>query len=109
MILRCTASGNVKVAIYTDNNGVPGTLIAAVNDSTAVTAGLNEIAFPSTALTKYVNYWLAVKSDSACIFFREHAAYGQKVFNATYSADFPTTAPATGDKMPGFNVLSGWR
>jgi hypothetical protein len=109
MILRCTASGNVKVAIYTDNNGVPGTLIAAVNESTPVNAGLNEITFPSTALTKYVNYWLAVKSDSSCIAYRAHAAYGQKQFTASYSADFPATAPTGTDKMPGFNVLSGWR
>jgi hypothetical protein len=109
MIVRCTTSGNVKVAIYTDNNGVPGTLLNAVNTSTPVNAGLNEITFPSTAVNKFTSYWLALKSDTACVLLKQHFAYNERVYTASFTSDFPTSAGSTSRTQYGFNVLSGWR
>ncbi|MCJ7653998.1 MAG: hypothetical protein MUO97_01650, partial [Dehalococcoidia bacterium] len=37
--LMCFGSGNVKVAIYSDCNGEPGTLLNKVDTSTAVVSG----------------------------------------------------------------------
>jgi hypothetical protein len=107
--VRCMADGNVKVAIYADAGGVPGALLNAVNTSTPVTVGLNEIPFPSTPVVKYTNYWLTIKSDTECVLFNTHYAYHQYFDTQTYATSFPATATTSVLTFVGFNMITGWR
>jgi hypothetical protein len=61
--VKANASGNVKLAIYADNSGEPGSLIVSTG-SNAVVAGWNTISITSTALSKDTYYWVAVKLDA---------------------------------------------
>jgi hypothetical protein len=54
----------VKVAVYADNAGSPGTLLNAVNTSITEVSGWNSIDFPSTTITSGTNYWLAANSSA---------------------------------------------
>ncbi|MCJ7653997.1 MAG: hypothetical protein MUO97_01645 [Dehalococcoidia bacterium] len=65
--LMCFDSGNVKVAIYSDCNGEPGTLLNKVDTSTAVVSGWNTITFPATNVTADTAYWLAFNSDATIV------------------------------------------
>ena len=56
-------AGNVKLAVYADNNGSPGALLGAVNNGQAVSVGWNTLSFPETPVTKDSIYWLAQISD----------------------------------------------
>ncbi len=61
--IRCASSGQVKLAIYADNNGEPGRLINAIASNTPVSAGWNDIVFPPTSITSGKTYWLAYCSN----------------------------------------------
>jgi hypothetical protein len=63
MKVKAYQTGNVKVAIYSDNNGEPDTLLG--QGSGAVTAGQwNDISITSAAITSGSYYWLACISQS---------------------------------------------
>ena len=57
-----SASGDVKVAIYSDVGGEPSSLLAVVNTPTAVVAGWNTIAISNTSIGLGTDYWLAFNS-----------------------------------------------
>jgi hypothetical protein len=62
-----TGNGAVKVAIYADSSGQPGSLLGFQNTSTPITAGWNTISLSQTAsITAGSNYWLATASGTAC-------------------------------------------
>ena len=65
--VKCTTTGNVKVAMYTDSAGNPGTLINANNTGAPVVVGWNTITLPPTAVTSGQNYWLAYNSSANCV------------------------------------------
>jgi len=65
--LNCFDSGNVKIAIYSDWNGEPGTLLNKVDTSTAVVSGWNTITLPATSVTSDTAYWLAFNSDAPVV------------------------------------------
>jgi hypothetical protein len=65
--VNCSGNGNVKVALYADNAGLPGALLGAVNDSTSVGSGWNNITFPATNLTADTAYWLGANSSAGII------------------------------------------
>jgi phosphotransferase system IIB component len=99
--VKCTTTGNVKVALYTDNSGIPGTLISANNAGAAVVAGWNNITIPSTAVTTGTNYWIAYISTTNCVGYFSSPG-GGAVFRAlSYSTDFPASAGT------GFTTSSG--
>jgi uncharacterized protein (DUF2141 family) len=57
-------SGHVKVAIYRDNNGAPGTLLVANNAATTVTGGQwTTISVGPTSLAAGI-YWIAFNEDA---------------------------------------------
>ncbi|MDD4986558.1 MAG: DUF2341 domain-containing protein [Dehalococcoidales bacterium] len=61
--IRAAGTGSIKLAIYADNAGEPGDLIAALNDSQSLTEGWNKIAFPSIDITAGTVYWLGFNSE----------------------------------------------
>jgi hypothetical protein len=67
--VNCSDSGNVKLAMYSDDDGDPGTLLGISNegDGTSVIEGCNDIEFPETSITAGSYYWLAAIADKAII------------------------------------------
>ncbi len=63
----CVAAGNIKLAIYADNNGEPGLLLNSINTSTPVYSGWNSIPIVSTTVTAGTNYWLAMNTESVIL------------------------------------------
>jgi hypothetical protein len=60
------ASGHVKVAIYADNGGEPGSRITANNSGQAVTLNQwNTLSINATPIVKDTVYWLAFNIDTA--------------------------------------------
>ena len=88
--IRLNAAGhvNVKVGIYEDSSGQPGTLLSSVA-STPVAPGWNDIPIDPTFVTAGKPYWLAFNSDYA---LRVCYSLTEGVFryaDLTYSQDFP--------------------
>jgi hypothetical protein len=60
------ASGYVKVALYADNSGSPGTCLAAQDISTAISAGWNTVTLSSQAdVAQGTVYWIAIANGDA--------------------------------------------
>ncbi|MBM4447519.1 MAG: hypothetical protein FJ023_09315 [Chloroflexi bacterium] len=61
-------NGYVKVALYANNNGSPGTCLAKQDTSTAIVAGWNTITLESEAsVTKDTVYWIATAAGDSSI------------------------------------------
>jgi hypothetical protein len=90
--IKTSGSGNVKVAIYTDNAGEPGDLLSAVNTITPVVEGWNNITITSTPVVKDSYYWLSYASDAA-IGCYQSATGTLRYKTTTYSSfTFPSSA-----------------
>jgi hypothetical protein len=76
--IHSTANGNVKLGIYTNSAGLPGTLLHSV--TSAVSIGDNLISFTSTALTAGTLYWLAAMGDSVGVLSSSSNASGATSF-----------------------------
>lgn len=97
--IKCTDIGNVKVAIYADSDGAPGSLLNAVNASTPVVGGWNSIVFPTTGLRIGNAYWLAFNSSARIVTFAEgskpvivlpYSPYDDYVFPLSMSGTYDT-------------------
>ena len=104
------ASGNVKVAIYKDNAGLPGDLITAMNTGQALTAGWKKLNFTPTNILKDTPYWLSAipDTDSATTYI---AGGTMKYRGETYSSfTFPSNAYDLGalTNYNGYELLAGW-
>lgn len=99
--IKCEASGNVKVAIYSDNAGTPNALLGTVG-STAVTATTNAISFPSTPVVGGTDYWLAFNFDTDSL-VSINATGGTTLANE--SANFGDAFP---DPYPGSYTSKTW-
>ena len=107
--LKASDTGNVKVAIYSDNSGQPGSLLSAVNTTTAVVAGWNDITITSTPVVSGNYYWLGFNSDSqrVCLHFGSGIT---KFRPATYgSFTFPSSAGSfTRSVSSWYPLIAGW-
>lgn len=96
--LKASGTGNVKLAVYSDNGGVPGMKLYALETPTPVVAGWNDLSMSYT-FTGGTFYWLAYNSDANIIL--KYTA-SQKTYNrATPFAGF--TFPAACD--PYFSMV----
>ena len=103
-------SGNVKLAIYKDNAGLPGDLITAMNTGQALTAGWKKLNFTPTNILKDTPYWLSAipDTDSATTYI---AGGTMKYRGETYSSfTFPSNAYDLGalTNYNGYELLAGW-
>jgi len=106
----CIASGNIKVAIYTDNGGEPGSLLNAINTGTTVYSGWNSIPIPSTAVTAGANYWLAMCTDSIIMGAQSTTNSIRRFKPLSYATfTFPVQA-GTGFTVDSsyYDLISGW-
>ena len=107
--VKANASGNVKVALYADNAGNPGTLLQAINTSTPVVAGWNTINIPTTAVTSGTNYWLAISSDTSCFAYQSGASISRRYISVTLSSFSFTDSPSGLINSTGaYEGITGW-
>jgi hypothetical protein len=105
------AGSNIKVAIYADNAGEPGTLLNANNAGTAVTAGIwNTISIPSTPVVAGTTYWLGFISEGTCTGYVATGGTMRYKTNVTYASySFPNPAGAEFTQLTGYyHQLAGW-
>ncbi|MHB8085603.1 MAG: beta strand repeat-containing protein [Dehalococcoidia bacterium] len=110
--VKCWNSGNVKVAIYADNTGSPGSLLAAVNTGTAVTPGWNSIPITSTAVTAGTYYWLAFIMDYESVSYQQSGATTRWYSWLDYSSfTFPASVDPSGfvtGTTIWYDYITGW-
>jgi hypothetical protein len=90
-----TAGGNVKLAIYTDNSGSPGTKIYGETEFT-VTANVPTISTITNTYLPSGTYWLVYNMNSSSTsanFITKNTVsnYARKSITQNYSAAFPGT------------------
>jgi hypothetical protein len=74
------AASTVKLALYADNNGVPGALIESSGDISAATTGDKSYTFSSPRLLSNPVYWLAVQLSSSTIGVRVSASFPTLIY-----------------------------
>jgi len=81
-------NGNVKVALYSDNGGSPGTVLAKQDTSTAITTNQwNTIILSSTAqVIQGTTYWIALSSDVSCVAWKNTTGAVAKYKVVPYSS-----------------------
>jgi len=108
--VRCASSGNIKLAIYSDNGGEPGNLLpGAFTNSTPVVAGWNTIPFPTTTITTGQKYWLARNSDGNILYWQAQPGALFRYRAAPFSGfSFPGSAGIgfTSDQV--YHLIAGW-
>jgi len=108
--IKCIAPGNVKLAVYTDSNGEPGTLLNAINSDIPVTQGWNRVPFPETAVKNNISYWLAFCSDRKIAGTRSKAGSNRRFKMMDYSlSQFPGEA-GSGFAVDthNYDIVAGW-
>ena len=104
--IKCSNTTNIKVALYADNAGAPGTLLAS-SASTACVAGWNVIALTASAVLSAADYWLAVVSDTANRIYRSTSGGTCKYVAMTFADSFPNP-PAGLSANTNDLALAGW-
>jgi hypothetical protein len=105
--LYCSASGNVKIGIYTDSFGQPDLLLNAINISQPVINGWNTIIFPPTLVILGEKYWLASNSDKSITETKVgggNRRYKQMPFTST----FPKVVGTDFVSDTASDLISGW-
>jgi hypothetical protein len=105
--VKAGGSGNIKVALYADNSGNPGTLITAMNTGQAVTAGWNTLNFTQTQINNGTVYWLAIIIDTnnAC----QYVSGGNYQYKVQAYTDFTYPSTISGLESGGSSELvAGW-
>jgi hypothetical protein len=101
-------SGNVKVAILSDNAGVPGTLLNQVG-STAVTAGWSSVSITATPVVAGIPYWLSFIGDQASFIDRTTSGGTAKIKTGqTYSTWTFASNPSTNFPDTEIYGIAGW-
>jgi hypothetical protein len=107
--VKCNDTGNVKVAVYADNNGEPGALLSAVDASTPVDADWNNIPIKATPVTSGTFYWLAWFEDSACVAYQSSTEVPRRATTATYEGyTWPDPAGTLFNAVPCYDAVAGW-
>ena len=85
------AAGKVRMALYGDNSGNPGTLLAESPEVT-LTNGWNRGVIPSTTLTENIPYWLVfiLSQTGSVLTYKPPVQF----VSYSYPASLPATAPS---------------
>lgn len=87
-------SGNVRLAIFNDSNGRPGTLVLDAGQVDSSTAAVKEITI-SQALTAG-RYWLGIASQGATVTIRTYGATPEPQSGYTATSQITGTGSTTG-------------
>jgi hypothetical protein len=106
--IKCSGNGHVKVAMYADSGGNPGSLINSVG-STSVVSGWNTISLPSsTSITKDTAYWLAYISDTNNICGWVTGSEPKRYKTWAFSNAFPDPAGSGYSSGTSGDLVAGW-
>jgi hypothetical protein len=107
--VKATGNGNVKVAVYSDNNDYPGALLGKVDTSTSIVAGWNSIKIPSVSIVKDSYYWLAFNLGGANVISYQQGSEPHIYKYVPYDAfTFPSNIGTGFDRVYGTGHLAGW-
>ncbi|MBA7714075.1 hypothetical protein ES703_123089 [subsurface metagenome] len=109
--LKCSAAGNVKLAIYADNAGAPGALLNAVNTDQAVVIGWNTIPFPATPITTGTTYWLSFITDANVVGRWSNTPNTKKYKSIAYAGfTFPDPAGSFDGDITNYpDIIAAWQ
>jgi hypothetical protein len=85
-----TAAGNLRLGIYSDSRGSPGTL-QAQTDSAAAVSGWNTLNVTSSVQLNPGSYWLVYEYDNAGLSFRSVAGGSQVKWRGSTFAALPSS------------------
>jgi hypothetical protein len=98
-------NGNCIAAIYADNSGTPGSLIAQ-SPQTACTSGWNTLNLASPVNLAPGTYWLAEISDTDSVICSSPGGSGYYIQNPMALGTLPSTFAANGPYTSGsFSML----
>lgn len=104
--IKASASGNAKVAIYANNAGAPGSLLAS-SASSVVSTGWNTIAVGPISIDSDTIYWLAYNSETDGSVNTIQTGGSSKYKSISFASAFPD--PATYDNSSTRDLpLAGW-
>ena len=99
-------SGNFQMAIYSDNNGLPGTLLAS--SATVLNVGVGTNSFSITGgptILAYTYYWVAINSDAISSYRPNSTSLCNAATQSrTYVSGYPSTAAASASGVAGIAV-----
>jgi peptidoglycan/xylan/chitin deacetylase (PgdA/CDA1 family) len=107
--LKCSDSGNVKVAIYEDNAGSPAALLQSTG-SIPVVSGWNIISLPSHVdMDSGSSYWLGAACDSSGVLCY-HLGSGDQLFKTIsfFPYSFPDPAGTGWNNNNNYVLIAGW-
>jgi len=102
-----------QVAIYSDNNNTPGTLITKSSTGSLIANSWNTISLPSTSLSPNTNYWLMYNSNGTSSGVNDMTFTSGGIDGFSQSAQtfgsWPTTFPtATVESNFSFNIYTAY-
>lgn len=103
-------TGTAQMALYSDLNGAPNSLLATSATVTNPITGINTFAVSgSPTVTSQVWYWIAIAASAAMSINTNSSTVSYYSFTATYGASFPSTASAalTSGTASNASVLTG--
>jgi N-acetylneuraminic acid mutarotase len=92
--LRAETCSAVRTAVYTDDSGTPGSLVAQTEEKSTLANEINTFYFDKLVTLSSGFYWLAVVASSTC------NAYGDPVGGTSYTATYPGGDYTSGDNFP---------
>lgn len=85
-----TPGTQIRMALYTDNAGNPGTLLSESGPQAAI-VGWNTVEIPDTATQLAGSYWIAANTDSGVGYSYDTGASGDSQYTGIAFGSFPST------------------
>ena len=100
---------NILVALYSDNAGAPGVVLAQSVETNCV-AGVTAVSLGPESITKDTVYWLAFLADGYGFGLKTDAAAVNKYKYTTYDSEytFPDNPTSLGTTANLGDSLAGW-
>jgi phage tail-like protein len=104
--IKCGGNGHAQVAIYSDNAGHPGAVLAYAMGAT-VAFGWNTIPLNTTVNLSATNYWLAYIYDTNALLYRLPTGGVGKYKILAYGNPFPDSPMGLSDSTTD-RAIAGW-
>lgn len=86
-----TTATSLRVGLYTNSNGHPGTLLTSGLKTGLTSGAVNDVSVPSTAVTSGTTYWIALLGAGGTLRFRDQANGGaSEMHSVTGLSTLPT-------------------
>lgn len=102
--VNASGSGNIRLAIYSDNSNAPGTLLGQSASTAAVGTSWNDLAITGVSIVSGNKYWLSFQASAgATTFF--YTGTGITQFNVAQAyGTFPTGVSYSSGTGQGYNM-----